>query len=101
METIFLDGADWTHVLDFYKALRSALRPIDGHGLSVDAFIDSMIYGGMLEIEPPYEVVVRNVGPAHIRRAVEELSHYLGKARAERRATCGDDVEVSLRLVAD
>ena len=101
METISLDGAHWQGPLDFYEALRSALRPNDGHGYGVDAFIDSMIYGGMLEIEPPYEVLVHNVGPADIRHAVEELSHFLAKARAERQADYGDDVNVSLRLVAD
>lgn len=52
----------------------------------------------MLEVEPPYEVLVRNVGPAHIRCAVEELSHAL--AKAERRADRGDGAEVSLRFVA-
>jgi hypothetical protein len=101
MRTIILDGSGWKTVLEFYSALLSALGPLGGHGSSVDAFIDSMIYGGMLKTDPPYEVIVRNVSSSEVRRGVEELSDALAEARSWRRKHYGDDVEVALRLAPD
>jgi hypothetical protein len=101
MRTIILDGSQWRTVIDFYNALRSALGAIDGHGSSVDAFIDSMIYGGMLKTEPPYEVLVQSVVSPEVLRDVEALSRALAEARTWRRENRGDDVEVALRLARD
>lgn len=100
MRTINLDGSYWGTCADFYNALLNALGPRDGHGSNVNAFIDSMIYGGMLEIEPPYTVVVQNVRSPEVHRYVQELSDALAKARRWRRQNYGDDVEVTLRLVS-
>ena len=99
MRHIVLNGADWKTCLDFYDALLAALGPLGGHGHSVDAFIDSMIYGGMLEAEPPYEVCVRSVGDPGVRADVLELSRYIAEARAWRRANYGDDVDVAITLL--
>lgn len=98
MQIYTLDGSRWTNVLDFYAALLEALQPLCVHGTSVDAFIDSMIYGGMLAAEPPYEVIVQGVQASEVRQAVEELSLALVDARQWRQRHYGDDVEISLRL---
>jgi RNAse (barnase) inhibitor barstar len=101
MRTIVLDGSCWSSRIDFYNALLSALGASDAHGSGVDALIDSMVYGGMLEAEPPYEVLVQNVAPPEVRRDVEELSRVLAEARGWRKENRGDDVEVAVRLLSD
>jgi RNAse (barnase) inhibitor barstar len=98
MRTIRLDGSDWVDWMDFHDALLQALQPRGGHGASIDAFIDSMIYGGMLKVEPPYEIVVENVTSPDMRRNVEDLSAALARARQERLDNQGVDMEVTLRL---
>jgi hypothetical protein len=97
--TITVDGASWRTAVDAIDGLLKALRPFGMHGNSIDAFIDSMIYGGMLEVEPPYEVVVENVESPDARSFVDDLSVALVEARAWRRANYGDEVEVSVRRV--
>jgi hypothetical protein len=101
MRTIVLDGSSWSSRIDFYKALLSVLGAPAVHGSSVDALIDSMVYGGMLEANPPYEVLVQNVAPPEVRRGVEELSRALAEARRWRKENRGDDAEVTLRLLSD
>jgi hypothetical protein len=59
-----------------------------------------MIYGGMLEMNPPYEVLVLNVASLEVRHDVETLSGALAEARKELRERRGKDVEVTLRLVS-
>lgn len=99
MRQIVLDGSAMSSAGHFYQALIEALEAPNGHGRSPDAFVDSMIYGGINAAEPPYEVVVVNVGARRrVREAVELLASVLQEARAERRAHRGDDVEVSIRL---
>jgi hypothetical protein len=53
LRLIDLDASDWQTVLDFYGALRSCVGAPEGHGWSPDAFIDSMIWGGINRLEPP------------------------------------------------
>jgi hypothetical protein len=100
METVLLDGSCWKSRVDFYNALLCALKPLDGHGHNINAFIDSMIYGGMLETKPPYEVLVHNVASPEVRHDVETLSCALAEARKELQERRGKEVEVTLRLVS-
>ena len=52
MRIIEIDGSDWQSVKDFLTALRAAIGAPDWHGSNVNAFIDSMIWGGINQIEP-------------------------------------------------
>lgn len=95
---IEVDAARWRTAVDAVFGLREALGAVDGHGGGIDAFIDSMIYGGMLEAEPPYDVVVRGLEPSEAREFIEELSRALSEARDWRKAHYGDDVKVGISL---
>ena len=53
MRIIDLSATNWKSTLDFYDALLAALGAPRGHGKSVDALIDSMVWGGMNKVEPP------------------------------------------------
>ena len=56
MRVIEIDCSDWRSVKDFLMALRAAISAPDWHGSNVNAFINSMIWGGINQIEPPYEI---------------------------------------------
>ena len=56
MQIIQLDASKWKTVLDFCRAILSAIGAPERHGKSLDAFIDSMVWGGINAVEPPYTV---------------------------------------------
>jgi hypothetical protein len=98
LRIIELDAAHWTTALDFYGALRTALGAPEGHGWSIDAFIDSMIWGGINRLEPPYTIRVRGIARSSkdVVDAVMLTKRALAEARAEFRSRKGHDVAVSL-----
>ncbi len=100
MRTIELDGADFPTVKAFCKALQDEIRALPGHGNSIEAFVDSMIWGnGMSALAPPYLIRVRGLRPGSpVGEFVKDLSHALGYARTEHRTRRAEDVEVTLLL---
>ena len=98
MKIIELDGSNWTTVLDIYDALFIALGAPEIHGSSPDALVDSMIWGGMNELQPPY--CIRILGTATIPKIVKEeieiIEHCIDRARMEYRQRRGRDSEVTL-----
>jgi len=73
MRVIELDATNWKTWEDFYAVLLGALVAPEWHGDSVNALVDSMIWGGINEIDPPYRIVVRNI--QHLPKdAVDEIN---------------------------
>lgn len=87
-------------MLDFYDALLSALGAPAWHGRSIDALIDSMIWGGINLVEPPYLIRVRGSSrlPSDVQDHIELAKDFLLKARAEFHALRGCDVEVDFEI---
>jgi RNAse (barnase) inhibitor barstar len=96
MRIIEIDGTNWETVLDFYRALFDALGAPEWHGTSIDALLDSMIWGGINAVEPPYTVRVRGTSnlPNKIRDEIEVLKKYLGIHREEFLKRNGHAVDV-------
>ncbi len=96
MRLIELDAARWITLLDFYDDLAAALGSPSAHGRSVNAFSDSMIWGGMNSVEPPYSIRVNNrqALAGSLRAEVELLMNDLVEARRDHRERVGSDVEV-------
>lgn len=101
MHVIELDAAGWKTILDFYDALLPELGAPPGHGRSLDALIDSVIWGGINALEPPFMIRVRRLAaaPTTVRDAVDLTMRALAEARAEFRARNGGDVNVELQIV--
>ena len=101
MRIIELDATEWKTVLDFYEALLPELGAPEWHGRSVDALIDSMIWGGINALEPPFKVRVLHLAsaPKPIRDHVELTAQALAEARAEYQTRNGGDVNVELQTV--
>lgn len=100
MLVIKLDATGWRSFRDFYDALKAALGSCEGHGDSVDAWIDSIIYGGMNAVEAPY--VVQITGTTNCEATLKEelvaFSEAIIGARAWKLKHYGTDVDVSFRI---
>src|SRR5689334_8603586 len=101
MRVIDLDATNWKAVMDYCDALRAALGSPKGHGTSPDAFLDSMIWGGMNKMEPPYTIRILNTKalPKDILKEMESLCQYLPISRAEFRTEHGYDIDVNLEII--
>ena len=100
MRVIELNAANWRDELDYYNALKLALGSPPEHGSSVDAWVDSILYGSTNCIEPPY--LLRLVGtskcPTELRRRIDELAEVIGEAREWKRRHYGADTEVAFDI---
>ena len=84
MRIIALDATKWQTVMDFYNALLASIGAPEWHGRSPDALIDSMIYGRINAVEPPYTIKISGLAqsPENLRAAVETAKQALAKGRA-------------------
>ena len=101
MRKIKLDAIDWAGPRDFYDAVLPLLGAPEGHGVNVNALIDSTIWGGMNAVDPPYQIEVRNTrrAPVGVLNHLVVVRRALARARQDFRDREGHDVEVSLRLL--
>jgi hypothetical protein len=102
MRIIELDATNWATVLDFYDAIIAAIGGPEGHGHNVNALVDSMIWGGMNAIDPPYIVRIYGVARSSkaIRDEVKMVQQALLQGREYFRAANGRDVEAQLEIAS-
>ena len=102
MRIIDLDATNWKSWRDFYRELLGALGAPEGHGKSVNALIDSMVWGGMNKVEPPYTIRIFGIAklPEDVREEIELLRHALPEACAEFRSREGRDLGIRIRSVS-
>jgi hypothetical protein len=100
MRIIDLDASNCVTILDFVDALCAVLGSPEWHGRSIDAFIDSMIWGGIDSVNPPYTVRVSGTEKISkdVRDEIELLRRCLAEAREEFRARKGHDVDVNFEV---
>ncbi len=98
MRIIEIDGKNCKTLLDFYDMLLAALGAPARHGRNVNALLDSMVWGGMNAVEPPYTVRIRGTSnlPKEIHSEIEILKKGLDLARADFLNRQGHEVEVYL-----
>jgi hypothetical protein len=97
MRLIELDAKGWKSQLDFLQSLTRALGSCEGHGTSPDAFVNSMIWGGMNSVEPPYSVQISNLNAAP-KEVVDYISQMISAIREGRQRfqRHGADIEISI-----
>lgn len=100
MRIIELDSGGWTTPRDFLDGVRRAIGASDGHGLDVDAIVDSMVRGGINSVQPPYTIRVVGTAKADpkIKAEIETLAKALKDARLWRHNHRHDDVEVAIEI---
>ena len=92
MQTFEFDAKTWTNVVPIYDALLSALEAPEWHGYNLNALIDSMVYGDINIVEPPYTLRFKNVGYASedVQEHLSIIVRYIGEAVQERLTSYGD-----------
>ena len=98
MKTVEIDASGCRNPKEFGRLLQEAIQAIPGHGSSIEAFVDSIVFGTMSDLAPPYTIVVAGDLRPEVRAFVADLSNAIGQARLERRTRRGEDVEVILKL---
>src|SRR5882724_5798083 len=98
MRLIELDAAEWKTPLDFLQSLADAIGSPEWHGMSPDAFVDSMIWGGINSVQPPYTVQINNITntPSEVADYVSMMASIIEEARQERFRRQGDKIEVNM-----
>jgi hypothetical protein len=101
MCTIDLDATNWTKVSDFYDVINIALGAPKWAGYSIDALLDSIIWGGMNEMDPPYTIRIQKTKnlTKDVLDEIELLKQCLLEARAESITRRGRDVDVNIVIV--
>jgi hypothetical protein len=102
MRTIELNAANWKTVLDFYRDILTAVGAPEWHGESPDALIDSMIWGGINSIEPPYKIMIHGLRstPDGVREHVNLVKQAIAEARTEYHRRRDADIDVSIETDA-
>lgn len=98
MKTVEIDASGCWNAKEFARLLQDAIQALPGHGSSIESFVDSMVFGTMSELSPPYMIVVQGALRPEVRAFAADLSNAIGQARLERRTRRGDDVEVILKI---
>ena len=95
-----LNASNWKGFRDFYDALFAVIGAPEWHGRSVDALADSMIWGGINSVEPPYIVRICGVDPTadEVRDAIAEVKRYVDLGREEHRVQKKRDIDVSIEI---
>lgn len=101
MRIIELDARNWRTFGDFYDALLAGVGAPAWHGRSVDALIDSMIWGGINSVEPPYTVRISGIEaiPREVCAEVRLAKVELDEARLEFQRRQGRDVQVIFEIL--
>lgn len=101
MRIIELGAEEWRSVLDFYHALLKALDAPEWHSEGINAAVDSIVWGGINGVQPPYTIRVIGAAnlPAEIRQEVELLAKVIAEHRKDHQRWRKKDVEVAVELV--
>jgi hypothetical protein len=74
MRLIEVDASQWKRKLDFFEGMLAALGAPAWHGRSVNALVDSVIYGGINSCEPPFKL--RVTGTSNLSPEVRDILAY-------------------------
>jgi hypothetical protein len=100
MRTIELNARRWRTVHDFYDALFAEIGAPDWHGRSVNALVDSMVWGRINSLEPPYTVRVSGTEftPPEVRDEVELTRQDIDEAGREFQRQKGRSADVTFEI---
>ncbi len=101
MQIIELNAEKWKSVFDFYNALLSAIGAPAEHGKNPNALVDSMIWGGLNSVEPPYTIRISGTAtlPNDVRNHIELIKEDLARGRQEYHERCAGNVDVSIEII--
>jgi len=82
MKTLKLNATGWRSVADFYDSLLSHLGAPEWHGRNVNALVDSVVYGGINRVNPPFVIRIERIGsvPEDARQELAWAMESIGQA---------------------
>ena len=101
MTVLEWDAGRWSTLEDFYEALLAAVGAPDWHGRNPNALIDSLVYGGINDVKPPYTVRIHGLEEAsrvvsdHVRTVVGYLIEARGDYQDRHQEDCGAFFEIA------
>ncbi len=101
MRVIELDASEWRNAIAAVDALKQAIGSPEWHGASPDAFVDSMIHGGVVELEPPYTIRILGLAKAsaNARQYIRDLAGALAaQGGVEVRPRVGEEMGDTIEL---
>ena len=100
MHIINLNASNWKTVMDFYDAVLAAVGAPKWHGVSPDALIDSMVFGGINSVTPPYTIRISGTAnlPTNVREELQVAKEALEEGRKDFRSLKGRDVQVGIEI---
>lgn len=80
-----ISARDWTGIGDFYEAMLIAIEAPGWHGRNTNALIDSMIYGEINGLSPPYKITITDSDSltSSLRNQIAAQLFYILQARDE------------------
>ncbi len=98
---IDVDASRWSSSRDIYEAILPRLGAPDWHGDSVNALTESMVWGEINAIEPPYTLRIHGTEniPADLVEELGWLKEDVARAREEFRSIKGCDVDVEVEII--
>ena len=98
---ITLNASKWKTLSDFYEAIFEALGSPEWHGDNVNALTESMVWGEINAVEPPYTVRIVSMKdpPPDVQQELTWTAEGVAKARKDFKSRKGHDVDVNFELV--
>lgn len=102
MKVISLDASTWRSAQDFYNAVLPELGAPKQHGTNINALVESMVWGGINKLDPPYKIEIMNTGslPTCVMDEIRAIADFTIESRAEFLARKGRDVQVSFEILS-
>ncbi len=94
MRVFKLNASEWEMPLDFYESLLAVLEAPHWHGCNINALVDSMVYGGINGIDPPYKIWI--FGTANLDKDTKEEMLHAVRAVNEQKGDRDQDIEFQI-----
>jgi len=85
MKKLTLDGSNWKTNDDFYDAFFKAVAAPSWHGRNFNALRDSIITGGVNQVELPYTIRISGLDrmPTQVRELVKDFCRLIAEFRSK------------------
>ncbi len=92
----------WQSIGDFYNSILPELQAPERHGANLNALVESMVWGGINKLDPPYKVEILNSEkvPQDVLEEIREIADFTLESCAEFRERKGRDPGVSFNIVS-
>jgi len=90
MKIIKIEACDWKSIDDFYVSIKRSLMSPSWHGDNINALIDSIVYGDINGVTPPFKVIIVGLAGAdsEVRSHVMMAAQYLTEAIQQEGKSC-------------